>query len=110
MSESIATLLAPAPSLVRSEHDLIGDRDIPVDAYWGVHTLRAVENFPITGQLLSSNTHLVVALAMVKQAAARANRELGLLDAPRASAISAACQEIIGGRLHDQFIDRKSVV
>ncbi len=104
MSESIATLLAPAPSLVRSEHDLIGDRDIPVDAYWGVHTLRAVENFPITGQLLSSNTHLVVALAMVKQAAARANRELGLLDAPRASAISAACQEIIGGRLHDQFI------
>ncbi|RZU63547.1 aspartate ammonia-lyase [Zhihengliuella halotolerans] len=88
----------------RTEHDLIGDRDVPADAYWGVHTLRAVENFPITGQRLSSNPHLVRALAMVKQAAARANRDLGLLDAERAGAIDAACAEIIGGALHEAFV------
>lgn len=88
----------------RSEHDLIGDRDVPADAYWGVHTLRAVENFPITGTPLSYNTHLVNGLAMVKQAAAQANHELGLLDDVRAGAIIAACQEIIAGELHDQFV------
>ena len=104
MSESTATLQVASPRAFRSEHDLIGDRDIPAEAYWGVHTLRAVENFPITGQPLSTNTHLVTALAMVKQAAARTNLELGLLDAPRAEAIVAACAEIIGGKLHDQFV------
>ncbi|MDQ0092870.1 aspartate ammonia-lyase [Paeniglutamicibacter psychrophenolicus] len=104
MNESTATLQATAARSVRSEHDLIGDRDIPADVYWGVHSLRAVENFPITGQPLSTNTNLVVALAMVKQAAARTNLELGLLDAPRAEAIIAACAEIIAGKLHDQFV------
>jgi len=88
----------------RSEHDLIGDRDIPVDAYWGVHTLRAVENFPITGRSLSSNVNLVTGLAMVKLAAAQANQELALLDPMRAGAIIAACQEIIDGKLHEQFV------
>ncbi|MBN3496498.1 aspartate ammonia-lyase, partial [Arthrobacter pascens] len=53
---------------VRSEHDLLGDRDVPAGAYWGVHTLRAVENFPITGQPLSTNMHLVRGLAAVKLA------------------------------------------
>ncbi|MBN3495951.1 aspartate ammonia-lyase, partial [Arthrobacter pascens] len=48
---------------VQSEHDLLGDRDVPAGAYWGVHTLRAVENFPITGQPLSTNMHLVRGLA-----------------------------------------------
>ncbi|MDO2934446.1 aspartate ammonia-lyase [Paeniglutamicibacter sulfureus] len=104
MSESTATLQVAAPRAVRSEHDLIGDRDIPAEAYWGVHTLRAVENFPITGQPLSTNTHLVTALAMVKQAAAQANLELGLLDATRAAAIIEACREIIAGNLHEQFV------
>ena len=66
-----------APAAFRSEHDLLGDRDIPVDAYWGVHTLRALENFPITGQPLSSNMHLVRGLAAVKLAAALTNHELG---------------------------------
>lgn len=88
----------------RVEHDLIGDRFVPEAAYWGVHTLRAVENFPITGQTLASNTHLVVGLAMVKQAAAQANHELGLLDDERAQVIIAACQEIINGALHEQFV------
>ena len=57
----------------RTEHDLIGDREIPAEAYWGVHTLRAKENFDITGTALSGNPHLIRALARVKQAAARAN-------------------------------------
>jgi aspartate ammonia-lyase len=104
MTEITATFDTTNHIQVRSEHDLIGDRDIPADAYWGVHTLRAVENFPITGQPLSTNTHLVTALAMVKQAAAQANQELGLLDATRATAIIDACREIISGMLHDQFV------
>ncbi|MGP9489532.1 aspartate ammonia-lyase [Glutamicibacter sp. 287] len=95
------TIQAPA---TRSEHDLIGDRDIPVDAYWGVHTLRAKENFDITGTSLTGNPHLIAALARVKQAAARANHELGLLDAERAGAIDEACEAIANGSLHEQFI------
>ncbi|WP_104108623.1 aspartate ammonia-lyase [Arthrobacter sp. N199823] len=104
MTETLATTAVSNPVKYRSEHDLIGDRDIPVDAYWGVHTLRAVENFPITGIPLSNNTHLVNGLAMVKQAAAQTNHELGLLDDVRAGAIIAACQEIIAGKLHEQFV------
>jgi aspartate ammonia-lyase len=88
----------------RSEHDLLGDRDVPAHAYWGVHTLRAVENFPITGQKLSSNMHLVRGLAAVKLAAARTNRELGLLDGERADAIEQACLDVLAGRLADQFV------
>ncbi|MDI2125010.1 aspartate ammonia-lyase [Yinghuangia seranimata] len=94
------------PSAVphRTEHDLLGDRDVPADAYYGVHTLRAVENFPITGIPVSTHTELVVALACVKQAAAQANQELGLLDRRRADAIVRACQEIRAGRLHGDFV------
>jgi aspartate ammonia-lyase len=89
---------------LRSEHDLLGDRDVPADAYWGVHTLRAIENFPITGQPLSTNKHLVRGLAAVKQAAARTNYELGLLDAERSGAIEQACQDVMDGMLQDQFM------
>ncbi|GAA1912958.1 aspartate ammonia-lyase [Streptantibioticus ferralitis] len=88
----------------RSEHDLLGDREVPAAAYYGVHTLRATENFPITGTPISAYPDLVVALACVKQAAASANRDLGLLDDRRAAAIQAACEEIRTGRLHDQFV------
>ncbi|SDM05845.1 lyase family protein, partial [Arthrobacter sp. ok362] len=88
----------------RSEHDLLGDRDVPADAYWGVHTLRAVENFPITGQPLSSNMYLVRGLAAVKLAAARTNHELGLLDAERAAAIEEACADVMNGKLSEQFV------
>ncbi|GHF58404.1 aspartate ammonia-lyase [Streptomyces mashuensis] len=90
--------------LVRTEHDLLGDRDVPADAYYGVHTVRAVENFPITGTPVSAHPDLVVALAAVKEAAARANQELGLLDAHKADAIVRACAEIRAGHLHDQFV------
>ncbi|MYW42357.1 aspartate ammonia-lyase, partial [Streptomyces sp. SID161] len=88
----------------RSEHDLLGDRDVPADAYWGIHTLRARENFPITGIPISAHPHLIEALAAVKEAAALANEELGLLDPVKAAAITAACREIRAGKLHDQFV------
>ena len=92
------------PISTRVEHDLIGDRDVPASAYWGVHTLRAVENFPITGQTVAGAPDLIVALAAIKQAAAEANRDLGLLDPARAEAIITACREIRAGALHDQFV------
>ncbi len=88
----------------RTEHDLLGDREVPSDAYYGVHTARALENFPISGVPISRHGDLVVALASVKQAAAEANRQLGQLDTEIADAIVAACTEIRGGALHDQFV------
>jgi aspartate ammonia-lyase len=88
----------------RIEHDLLGDRSVPADAYYGIHTLRALENFPITGTPISMYPDLVGALACVKQAAAIANAELGLLDAPRSNAIRRACEELREGRLHEQFV------
>jgi aspartate ammonia-lyase len=89
---------------VRTEHDLLGDRAVPADAYYGVHTLRALENFPITGTPISIYPDLLVALACVKQAAAIANAELGLLDEERSVAIRLACEEVREGMLHDQFV------
>jgi len=89
---------------VRIEHDLLGERPVPADAYWGIHTLRALENFPITGKPIGSYADLVKALALVKLAAAHANRELGDLDDRRFDVITRACQEILTGKLHDQFV------
>ncbi len=88
----------------RNEHDLLGDREVPADAYWGIHTLRALENFPITGQAIGSYRDLVRALALVKHAAAITNRSLGALDAERADAIVAACAEIADGALDGAFV------
>jgi aspartate ammonia-lyase len=97
-------LSPPRRGAVRVEHDLLGDREVPADVYYGVHTVRALENFPISGVPISRHTDLVVALASVKQAAAEANQELGQLDAETAGAIITACIEIRGGSLHDQFV------
>ncbi|PKP75974.1 MAG: aspartate ammonia-lyase [Alphaproteobacteria bacterium HGW-Alphaproteobacteria-6] len=88
----------------RSEHDLLGDRSVPAEAYWGVHTLRAIENFPISGQTIGQAPDLVQALASIKQAAALANADLGLLSEARRDAIVAACEEIRAGNLHDHFV------
>src|SRR2546427_5075316 len=87
----------------RIEHDLLGDRAVPADAYYGIHTLRALENFAITGTPISHYPDLINALACVKQAAAISNSELGLLDEKRATAIRLACEEIREGRLHEHF-------
>src|SRR6266700_6220469 len=88
----------------RIEHDLLGDRAVPADAYYGIHTLRALENFPITGTAISIYPDLVRALACVKQAAALANNTLGLLPDGKAGAIERACEEIREGGLLDQFL------
>jgi len=88
----------------RREHDLLGERAVPADAMFGIQTLRAVENFPITGIRLSHFPELVTALAAVKQAAARANAKLGLLDSTLAHAIDQACQEILDGHWHGHFV------
>lgn len=92
------------PSSFRTEHDLLGERQVPVEAYYGIHTLRALENFPISGVPVSSHPSLVRALAFVKQACALANHALGLLDARKTNAIVQACEEIRAGKLHDQFV------
>ena len=88
----------------RTEHDLLGDHEVPADVYYGVHTARALDNFPISGVPISAHTDLVIALASVKQAAAETNRQLGLLDPEIADAIIAACVEIREGSLHEQFV------
>ncbi len=91
------------PTPTRTETDSLGSMEIPADAYWGIHTARADENFPITKRPISVYPDLVRALAMVKQASARANREIGVLDPERADLIDRAAQRVIDGEFHDQF-------
>jgi aspartate ammonia-lyase len=91
-------------SRTRREHDLLGERDVPDDALYGVQTLRALENFPITGIPLREFPALVEALAAVKEAAAAANADLGLLDREIADLIVRAAQEIRSGRHHEHFL------
>ncbi|MDB6454055.1 aspartate ammonia-lyase [Falsirhodobacter sp. 20TX0035] len=103
-SSDAAPDAAIEPLRTRIEHDLIGDRDVPEAVYYGVHTLRAVENFPISGQRLLDTPDLIVAIAAIKEAAAEANMDLGLLDTDRGAAIVAACREIRAGAFRDQFV------
>lgn len=88
----------------RTEHDLLGDRDVPHEFYYGVQTLRAIENFSISGVTLNFHPVIIQALAMVKMAAAKANYELGLLSKEICDAIVQACTEIINGKLHTHFV------
>ncbi|SDP71915.1 aspartate ammonia-lyase [Rhodoferax sp. OV413] len=88
----------------RVEHDFLGEKQIPADAYWGVHSARAVENFPISGTRISAMPDLITALAFVKQAAARTNMELGVLDAKLADAIVLACKDLVAGALNAEFV------
>jgi aspartate ammonia-lyase len=95
---------APTLTNVRREHDSLGEREVPNHAYYGVQTIRAIENFPFSGIHVCHYEHFVRALACVKKAAALANAELGVLDLKVAAAIAAACDEILSGKLHDQFV------
>mgnify|MGYP000450798800 FL=1 len=88
----------------RIEHDLLGDKAVPADAWYGIQTQRALENFSITGVPISHFPELVQGLAMVKAAAASANQELGLIGRKEAKAIIEACKDICAGELHDQFV------
>ncbi|HEU4993909.1 MAG TPA: aspartate ammonia-lyase [Gemmatimonadaceae bacterium] len=91
-------------SRIRREHDLLGDRDVPDDALYGIQTLRALENFPITGVAIREFPTLVEALATVKASAAMANADLGLLEPTIAEVIVKAAEEIRDGRHHEHFL------
>lgn len=86
----------------RIEKDFLGEKQVPIDAYYGVQTMRAVENFPITGYRIDEA--LIKAMAMVKKASAFANAEIGQLDKNVSRAIMAAADEVLEGKLHNQFI------
>jgi len=85
----------------RKERDLLGEREVPVSALWGIHTLRAVENFPLSGRKPAAP--LIHAFGLVKQACARTNRELGALDVHLAEAIEAAAAEMALGKLDEHI-------
>lgn len=88
----------------RIEEDLLGQREVPEDAYYGVHTLRAIENFPISGVTISDIPDFVRGMVLVKKATARANAELGALPQDVADAIEWACDQVLDeGRCMDQF-------
>jgi aspartate ammonia-lyase len=86
----------------RTEKDPLGEVRVPADAYYGVQTQRAVENFPISG--LTAPPELVTATVLIKKAAAEANAALGRLELEIGRAIAAAADEVLGGRLRDQFV------
>jgi aspartate ammonia-lyase len=86
----------------RTERDPLGEHQVPADAYYGIQTARAVENFPISG--LRAHAELVTATMLVKKAAAHANATLGRLDAAVGGAIASAADEVLAGRLRDQFV------
>ena len=86
----------------RTEKDSIGEKKVPEDVYYGVQSLRAAENFHITG--LNMHPEIINSLAYIKKAAAITNCEIGILDKDRATAIVQACDEIIEGKFHKDFI------
>src|SRR5256714_484826 len=95
--------MSTAPSVAtRIEKDSIGPKEIPANVYYGVQTARAVENYPISG--MRAHPTLIRAIAMIKRAAAEANKELGLIDPKVAEAIINAAQEVIEGRWDREFV------
>src|SRR6202049_2910291 len=87
---------------MRIERDSLGQREVPANAYYGIQTQRAIENYPISGY--RAHPRLIQAIGMIKKAAATANRELKLVDAKRARAIVKAAGEVIAGKWNDQFV------
>ncbi|MBQ4191962.1 MAG: aspartate ammonia-lyase [Bacteroidales bacterium] len=87
----------------RIESDLLGELKVPADAYYGVQTQRALNNYKISNTRMCDYPEYVISIAYVKMAAAAANAELGVLDKTIANAIIAACCEIVDGKFHDQF-------
>jgi aspartate ammonia-lyase len=100
----LAAAAAAAEPATRREHDLLGPLDVPADAYYGIQTARALENFQISGVKTSRYPELVQGLALVKMAAARANADVGALSKEKRDAIERAGKAILDGRFHDQFL------
>lgn len=88
----------------RLEHDLLGELEVPAHRYYGIQTLRALDNFRITGIPISHYPELILSLAFIKKAAALANRDLGLLAPETAQAIAWGCDRILAGRCHEEFV------
>src|SRR3954469_2297811 len=97
-------LLTSAFAQTRTESDLLGEKQIPIDAYYGVQTARALENFMVSGVTTQFYPDYVKAYAMVKLAAARANTDVGRMSKEKLAAIEKACQAVIDGKYHDQFL------
>jgi aspartate ammonia-lyase len=95
--------LFPASGKMRMEHDLLGDREVPVEALFGIQTLRAVENFSISHTCLYHYPHFIEGLAIVKMAAIMANHELGLVSDEKKNAIVQACRDLWDGKYHKHF-------
>lgn len=91
-------------SQTRTEKDLLGEKQIPADAYYGVQTARALENFQVSGVTTRFYPDYVRAFAMVKLAAARANTEIGRMKKEKLEAIEKACMAVMDGKYHDQFL------
>jgi aspartate ammonia-lyase len=100
----ILTCMYNVSAQTRTERDLLGEKQIPSDAYYGVQTARALENFQVSGMTTEFYPDYVRAFAMVKLAAARANNEVGRLSNEKLAAIEKACQAVIDGKYHDQFL------
>jgi aspartate ammonia-lyase len=102
---SVALCTVNAYTQTRTEKDLLGEKQIPAEAYYGVQTARALENFQVSGVTTKFYPDYVKAFAMVKLAAARANNEVeGRLSKEKLTAIEKACQAVIDGKYHDQFL------
>jgi aspartate ammonia-lyase len=89
---------------MRIEHDLIGELEVPDSVLWGIHSARAIANFPISGVSIGHYRNLIRALGLVKLAAVRVNAEIGGLEKEKADFIELACQEVISGRLDNEFV------
>lgn len=89
---------------MRQESDFLGSKPIPADAYYGIHSARAVENFPISGQTVAQMPNLIRAFALVKKAAAHANLATGILTAEQTEAISKACDDVAAGKFDAEFV------
>jgi len=94
---------AKAAPATRTERDLLGEKQVPADAYYGVQTARALENFQLSGVQINHYPGFVEAWAIVKLAAARANTDVGAMKPERLAAIEKACQAVRDGKYHDQF-------
>ncbi len=99
----MSTLQTPKKSESRTESDLIGEVVLPADSYYGIHTQRARDNFPITHKIIGDYPSFVNALVSIKRAAATVNGSIGLLPEAKASAIVSACDRILSGEFHSEF-------
>src|SRR5215469_6253569 len=103
-AEPVKSAKSAKPAATRTEHDLLGDKAVPADAYYGVQTARALENFRISGISMNAYPEFIQAFAMVKLAAARANTRLGAMKPERLAAITKAYDALMAGKYRDQFM------